>query len=216
MKRIRVFLQMIIYYPSLWLSKLHTLSGDAALRLDLLRVWSATLLKMMKIEPRLIHPNHIPLEDGYVFLVQHQHALDLLALAQILPIDFGLILDSKDPIRWVASLVADTKPLKLALDKVDFLNLGEELNQSLIDQKNLIVFHQNLKGKNLHESFFTWLKSTKRTVIPITQDPIQKIWINRKQTWNFAVQLPMYDEEYADLSVEEFIALCMNALKPTI
>ncbi len=197
-------LKLLIYIPSLWLSRLHILKADFEMRLDLLRVWSSTLLKMTKTNVKLIHKNHIPLENGYVFLVNHTSAYDVMVLAEVFPVNFGLILDKKDTIRWIRPLINALKPLKVNYDSYAFVEETTTLTTYLKDRQNLLVFNQTLSHKPLHTSFYAWLKQQKLTVIPVRITNSDRIIKSSPATVNVEIALPLYYDEYQTMSDEQF------------
>lgn len=213
MKRLWVFLNLIILYPSLWLSRLHLLRSDEALKLDLLRVWSGTFLRMMRLKPSLYNQNHIPLEDGYVFIVEHKSSLDLLALAQVLPLDFALIQDARDPIFLIKPILATLKPLRVDTHTVDFTSNDDTLNTQLRAHKNLLLFSTTLSQKELNPSFFSWIKAQGLTLIPISNDLKRDVYQWRLQDWGFHVGLPIHQEEHESLSSEALQRQVHDAFK---
>lgn len=211
MKRLWIALNMVILYPSLWLSRLHLMRADVGLKLDLVRVWSSTFLRMMKLKPVLENQNHIPLEDGYVFLVEHKSNLDLLAIAQVLPVDFTLVMDANDSIFLIKPVLASLKPLTIDTITSDFTQLNEVLMMQLSVSKNLILFNSNLARRPLSPSFFNWIKNQGLTLIPISNDCPHKVYQWRPQHWSMTVHLPVPKEEYESLTLEAFQNLIQQA-----
>jgi len=215
MRYIVITLKLLIYIPSLWLSRLHILKADFEMRLDLVRVWSSTLLKMIKTKVQLIHKNHIPLEDGYVFLVNHTSAYDVMMLTDVFPVNFGLILDKNDSIRWINPLISALKPMKIDYESFAFDDADELCLAYLKAHQNIILFNQSLSGKTLNLSFYTWLKAHRLTVIPVRVHGAERILKSKQSVVRIDIALPLYFDEYQMMSPEQFKAELSSTLQAT-
>jgi len=212
MKRLWIALNLLILYPSLWLSRAHVVRSDVALKLDLVWVWSSAFLRMMKLKPLLENQNYIPLEDGYVFILDHKSAFDALALAQVLPLDFTFVLDVRDPIFLIRPILSSLKPLNVDTHVVDFTHLSDVLETQLKHHKNLVIFNAKLTQQKLNSSFFTWIKTQGLTLIPISNTSPPNLYAWRTQNWRLQVQLPIPKDEYEGLSDDALQDLVQHAL----
>ena len=85
---------MIIYFPSIKLSALHINKDDFDLNQVSAKMWATILLKMVKVKSEIRHVNHIPLEDGFIFLAQENNRYDSILLLSLFPINISFILDN--------------------------------------------------------------------------------------------------------------------------
>jgi hypothetical protein len=74
------------------LSLLHVRKDDIELNQYTAKVIATILLRLIKVKAEMTHKNHIPLEDGHVFIARSSNDYEAaLVLAQI-PVDISFIL----------------------------------------------------------------------------------------------------------------------------
>lgn len=196
---------MIIYYPSIKLSALHINKDDFELNQVSSKMWATILLKLIKVKSDIKHVNHIPLEDGFIFLAEEKNNYDSIILLSLFPINISFILDEKSKLPYIRNWFnrIQTLFIKSNYDFVENVDIVENL---MIDSGNLIIYTNQLERLNSLNSFIDYAYHTKKTLIPLTLHGTENIM--RKGNYHKTVVdigLPLHYEEYQTLSKEECI-----------
>jgi len=196
---------MIIYYPSIKLSALHINKDDFELNQVSSKMWATILLKLIKVKSDIKHVNHIPLEDGFIFLAEERNNYDSIILLSLFPINISFILDEKSKIPYIRNWFnrIQTLFIKSNYDFVENVDIVENL---MINSGNLIIYTNQLERLNSLNSFIDYAYHTKKTLIPLTLHGTENIM--RKGNYHKTVVdigLPLHYEEYQTLSKEDCI-----------
>jgi len=205
MKHLILFIKMIIYYPSIKLSALHINKDDFELNQVSSKMWATILLKLIKVKSDIKHVNHIPLEDGFIFLAEERNNYDSIILLSLFPINISFILDEKSKIPYIRNWFnrIQTLFIKSNYDFVENVDIVENL---MINSGNLIIYTNQLERLNSLNSFIDYAYHTKKTLIPLTLHGTENIM--RKGNYHKTVVdigLPLHYEEYQTLSKEDCI-----------
>ena len=196
---------MIIYYPSIRLSALHINKDDFDLNQVSTKMWSTILLKMVKVKSEIRHVNHIPLEDGFIFLAEEKNKYDSIILLSLFPINISFILYFNYKIQFLMNWFKRIKTLFIKSD-YDFVKNVDVVENLMIDSGNLIVYINQLDKLNILNSFIEYAYHTKKTLIPLSlhgTDNIMKKGSYHKTVVD--IGLPLHFEEYQSLSHDECI-----------
>lgn len=196
---------MIIYYPSIKLSALHINKDDFELNQVSSKMWATILLKLIKVKSDIKHVNHIPLEDGFIFLAEEKNNYDSIILLSLFPINISFILDEKSKLPYIRNWFnrIQTLFIKSNYDFVENVDIVENL---MINSGNLIIYTNQLERLNSLNSFIDYAYHTKKTLIPLTLHGTENIM--RKGNYHKTVVdigLPLHYEEYQSLSKEDCI-----------
>ena len=138
---------MIIYYPSIKLSALHIRKDDFELNQMSAKTWAALILKLVRVKSEIRHVNHIPLEDGFIFIAHHNNPYDSLLLLSLFPINISFILDEKTKIPFLSNWFKRILTLRIS-SNYDFVKNVDEVENRMIYAGNLIVYSNQLERLN--------------------------------------------------------------------
>ena len=212
MKHIILFIKMIIYYPSILLSPLHIRKDDFDLNQVTSKMWATLILKLVKVKSDIAHVNHIPLEDGFIFLANYSNPYDSILLLSLFPINISFILDDKTKIPFLKNWFKRIRTLFIK-SNYDFVENVDHIENLMIDSSNIIVYTNQLKELNCLTSFIEYAYHTKKTLIPLTIKDTQNIM--RKGNYYKTlvdIGLPLHYEEYQTMSKEECIGEIQNRI----
>lgn len=203
MKHLFLWIKMIIYFPSFMLSLLHVRKDDIELNQYTAKVIATILLRLIKIKAEMTHKNHIPLEDGHVFIGRYSNAYEAaLVLAQI-PVDISFIFGMKTRLPYMKTWFKRIQSQFVDLANYSFVLHDDHLNQIIRSSKNLFVFI-NDKDSNINDSFFHYCQAHQKTIIPVVFENTRDIMIKvNTHTVTIDVRLPLHHEEYRDYSLDE-------------
>lgn len=216
MKHILLFIKMIIYYPSIKLSALHINKDDFDLNQISSKMWATIILKLVKIRSEIRHVNHIPLEDGFIFLVEEKNPYDSIILLSLFPINISFILDDQTRIPFLKNWFKRIQTLYIR-PNYDFVDHVDDIENLMINTGNLIVYTNHLEKLNCLNSFIDYAYHTKKTLIPMTLSGTENIM--RKGNYYKTVVdigLPLHFEEYQSFSKEECILEIKNRMSQPI
>jgi 1-acyl-sn-glycerol-3-phosphate acyltransferase len=203
---------MIIYYPSIRLSALHINKNDFDLNQTSAKMWSTILLKFVKVKTDIKHINHIPLEDGFIFLATEKNPYDSIILLSIFPINISFIFDKKMRIPFLKSWFK--RILTLFIDpNYDFIENVDIVENLMIKSGNLLVYINQLEELNSLSSFIDYAYHTKKTLIPIaiigSNNVMKK---GRYHKVLVDICLPLHYEEYQTMTNET----CLEEIRDRI
>ena len=205
MKHIILFIKMIIYYPSIKLSALHIRKDDFELNQMSAKTWAALILKLIKVKSEIRHVNHIPLEDGFIFIAHHNNPYDSLLLLSLFPINISFILDEKTKIPFLSNWFKRILTLRIS-SNYDFVKNVDEVENRMIYAGNLIVYSNQLERLNCLNEFIDYAYYTKKTLIPLSLINTQDIMRKRGYYKTLVdIGLPLHYEEYQSMSKEDCI-----------
>ena len=203
MKHLFLWIKMTIYYPSFLLSLLHVRKDDLELNQDTAKVIATILLRLIKVKVEMTHKNHIPLEDGHVFIARYSNEYEPALLLAIAPVDISFIFGLKMRLPYMKPWFKRIQSQSVDLAHYSFVLHDDQLNQVLTRFKNLFVFI-NDKDSDINDSFYHYCHAHKKTIIPVVFVKSKDILIkgNTHQV-KIDVRLPLHHEEYRDYSIDE-------------
>lgn len=216
MKHIVLFIKMIIYYPSILLSLLHIRKDDFELNQITSKSWASLLLKLVKVKSEIKHINHIPLEDGFIFLAHETNPYDSILLLSLFPINISFILDETSKIPFLKNWFKRIKTLFIK-PNYNFVENVDEIENLMIDSGNLIVYTNQLKKLNCLDYFIDYAYHTKKTLIPLSIKDTQNIMRKGKYHKTLVdIGLPLHYEEYQSMTKEECILEIENRINQSM
>lgn len=212
MKHIILFIKMIIYYPSIRLSALHINKNDFDLNQISAKMWSTIILKFVKVKTEIKHINHIPLEDGFIFLANENNPYDSSILLSIFPINISFVFDKRIKIPFLKSWFK--RILTLFIDaNYDFVKNVDEVENLMIKSGNLLLYVNQLQELNSLSSFIDYAYHTKKTLIPISISGSSNIMKKGKYHKVLVdICLPLHYEEYQTMTHES----CLEEIRERI
>jgi 1-acyl-sn-glycerol-3-phosphate acyltransferase len=203
---------MIIYYPSIRLSALHINKNDFDLNQISAKMWSTIILKFVKVKTEIKHINHIPLEDGFIFLANENNPYDSSILLSIFPINISFVFDKRIKIPFLKSWFK--RILTLFIDaNYDFVKNVDEVENLMIKSGNLLLYVNQLQELNLLSSFIDYAYHTKKTLIPISISGSSNIMKKGKYHKVLVdICLPLHYEEYQTMTHES----CLEEIRERI
>lgn len=203
MKHLFLWIKMIIYYPSFKLSLLHVRKDDIELNQYTAKVIATILLRLIKVKAEMTHKNHIPLEDGHVFIARYSNDYEAtLVLAQI-PVDVSFVFGLKTRLPYMKTWFKRIQSQFVDLAKYSFVLQDDQLNQLIRSAKNLFVFI-NDKQSDINDSFYHYCQAHQKTIIPVVFENSKDIMIKgNSHVVTIDVRLPLHHEEYRDNSIDE-------------
>lgn len=212
MKHIVLFFKMLVYYPSILLSPLHINRNDFDLNQVSAKMWSSIILKLVKVKTEIKHINHIPLEDGFIFLANERNPYDSLILLSIFPINISFILNKTTKIPFLSNWFKRILTLYIE-PNFDFIQHIDDVENRMIDSGNLIVYLNQLEKNNSVNSFMDYAYHTKKTLIPLSISGSKNIMKKgSNHTVLVDICLPIHYEEYQTLSKDG----CLKEIKDRI
>jgi len=212
MKHIVLFIKMFIYYPTILLSPLHINRNDFDLNQVTAKMWSTIILKLVKVKTEILHINHIPLEDGFIFLAEEKNPYDSIILLSIFPINISFILNKTTKIPFLRNWF--NRILTLYIEsKYDFVSHVDEVENLMINSGNIIIYLNQLERLESLESFIEYAYHTKKTLIPLSISGSKNIM--KKGNYHKVkvdICLPLHFEEYQTMSKD----LCIKEIRDRI
>jgi hypothetical protein len=203
---------MLVYYPSILLSPLHINRNDFDLNQVSAKMWSSIILKLVKVKTEIKHINHIPLEDGFIFLANERNPYDSLILLSIFPINISFILNKTTKIPFLSNWFKRILTLYIE-PNFDFIQHIDDVENRMIDSGNLIVYLNQLEKNNSVNSFMDYAYHTKKTLIPLSISGSKNIMKKgSNHTVLVDICLPIHYEEYQTLSKDG----CLKEIKDRI
>lgn len=212
MKHIVLFIKMFIYYPSILLSPLHINRNDFDLNQVTAKMWSSIILKLVNVKTDIKHINHIPLEDGFIFLADERNRYDSIILLSIFPINISFILNKTTKIpflqNWFKRILTHyIEP------NYDFVDHVDDIENLMIKSGNIIVYLNQLEKLDSLKSFIEYAYHTKKTLIPLSINGSKNIMKKGKYHKVLVdICLPLHYEEYQTMSKDD----CLKEIKDRI
>lgn len=204
MKKIILFLEMLFVYPPIFFSALSVRKSDFSLKYASFKMWANSYLKLLGVTPELIHPNLIPLENGFIFIVSHESAIDSLILADVLPVKANFLMDHKESVPYMNVWFRVLKSIRFDRSMADFRSLNMAFNQSIQECDNLCVFKNSLIGVELPSSFLELAYQSEKILIPVKIKGSQAALLKGgSHKVRVEIGLPLHFEEYGISSYEQ-------------
>lgn len=200
MQKLVLFLKMIFVYPVVFFTSLHAIKSDYSLKFMLFKLWSKFLVKQASAKVTLKHSDLIPLETGYVFVVNHANPLDPCILIEHLPVESHFVFDVTERVPYLNRWLKRLNTLRIDYSQSNFKSIKQEF-LSQMDQSSIILFFNTLKGIELGELFYQFAKDEHLTLIPVRLENTQYLFKKgHHHHVTVDIQIPLYFEEYAEMT----------------
>jgi 1-acyl-sn-glycerol-3-phosphate acyltransferase len=171
MKKFWLWVKMGIYLPAVFISAIQSRKQPFGVRFELAKAWSSMLIRMSKSKLVVEGVNNIPLQDGMLFVVNHQGSLDgfvLLAASPVAISAVGKIESKKIPFMniWYNNLdviMFDRTSVK------DSIAMVGKLTERLTLGHNMVIFPEGTRsyGNTMGEFKAGALKAGVNAKVPI-------------------------------------------------
>jgi 1-acyl-sn-glycerol-3-phosphate acyltransferase len=213
MKKFWLWIKMGLYLPAVYISAVQSRKQPFKVRFELAKAWSSMLIRMSNSKLVVENDNNIPLQDGMLFVVNHQGSLDGFVLLAASPVPIsavGKIESKKIPFMnvWYKNMdviMFDRGSVKDSIAMVhkltDRLNLGH----------NMVIFPEGTRsyGNTMGEFKAGSLKAAivaKVPIVPVAlidsykalDDPKAKKVIIKVRYLQ-----PIHYEEYQSLTIQQ-------------
>lgn len=213
MKKFWLWIKMGLYLPAVYISAVQSRKQPFKVRFELAKAWSSMLIRMSNSKLVVENDSNIPLQDGMLFVVNHQGSLDGFVLLAASPVPIsavGKIESKKIPFMnvWYKNMdviMFDRGSVKDSIAMVhkltDRLNLGH----------NMVIFPEGTRsyGNTMGEFKAGSLKAAivaKVPIVPVAlidsykalDDPKAK-----KVTIKVRYLQPIHHEEYSSLTIQQ-------------
>lgn len=203
MKHLFLWIKMIIYYPSFLLSLLHVRKDDSELNQYTAKIIATILLRLIKVKADMTHVNHIPLEDGHVFIARYSNDYEAALMLAQSPVDLSFVFGLKTRLPYMKLWYKRIQSQFVDLEHYSFILHDDLLNEMLSSSKNLFVFI-NDKETQINDSFYHYCQAHQKTIIPVCFDNAKDIMIKgNTHHVTIDVRLPLHHEEYREYSIDE-------------
>ncbi|MBS6194461.1 MAG: 1-acyl-sn-glycerol-3-phosphate acyltransferase [Clostridiales bacterium] len=170
---------------------------------------------------------NIPEKDGFIFFPNHQGLYDVLAILEVCPRPFSVVMKKEvQNIPFLKQVFACMKAIPL--DRND-LRQGLKVIQQVADEvksgRNYLIFPEGTRSKNKNRlldfkggSFKSAVKA-KCPIVPIALIDSYKSFDTgsiKKLTVQVHILKPLYYEEYKDMKTTEIAALVKSRIEKTI
>lgn len=203
MQKIILFIMMIFAYPVIFFSSLHLIKSNYELKYTLFRIWSRFFLKRASAKVVCEHSELIPLENDYVFLVNHESKLDCCILAEALPVQTHFILDKSERVPYLNTYL---KRLNAIFVSYENCTLDQHINtlEDYLNESSITLFMNTLNNEACPECFLEIAKTEKWTLIPISISGSKKLMKKgRHHHVKVDIKVPLYFEEYGKFELNE-------------
>jgi 1-acyl-sn-glycerol-3-phosphate acyltransferase len=213
MKKFWLWIKMGLYLPAVFISALQSRKQPFKVRFELAKAWSLMIIRMTKSKIVAQGENNIPLQDGMLFVVNHQGSVDGFALLAASPVPISAVskIESKKiPFMnvWYKNLdvlMFDRNSVK------DSVAMVGKLTERLKMGHNMVIFPEGTRsyGNTMGEFKAGSLKAAVNAKVPIVpvalidsykalDDPKAK-----KVVIKVRYLQPLHHEEYQDLTIQQ-------------
>jgi 1-acyl-sn-glycerol-3-phosphate acyltransferase len=213
MKKFWLWIKMGLYLPAVFISALQSRKQPFKVRFELAKAWSLMIIRMTKSKIVAQGENNIPLQDGMLFVVNHQGSVDGFALLAASPVPISAVskIESKKiPFMnvWYKNLdvlMFDRNSVK------DSVAMVGKLTERLKKGHNMVIFPEGTRsyGNTMGEFKAGSLKAAVNAKVPIVpvalidsykalDDPKAK-----KVVIKVRYLQPLHHEEYQDLTIQQ-------------
>lgn len=213
MQNVRLFLMMIFVYPVIFFTSLHVISANYELKYTLFQIWARFFMKRASAKVECLRADLIPLENDYIFVVNHNNALDALILCAALPVRTHFILEKNEKIPYLNNYLKRLKTIRFenSLDESIIETVENDLNES-----SITVFTQSIASKPLPISFYELALKQKWTLIPVTIVGSQNVMKKGKfHNVKVVIKDPLYYEEYEKMNSNEIEESILHRIQET-
>jgi 1-acyl-sn-glycerol-3-phosphate acyltransferase len=213
MKKFWLWIKMSLYLPAVFLSAVQSRKQPFKIRFELAKAWSSMLIRMTKSKLVVESENNIPLQDGMLFVVNHQGSVDGFVLLAASPVPIsavGKIESKKIPFMnvWYKNMdviMFDRSSVK------DSVAMVTKLTERLKMGHNMVIFPEGTRSysNSMGEFKAGSLKAAINAKVPVVpvalidsykalDDPKAKKVIIRVRYLQ-----PIHYEEYQSLTIQQ-------------
>ncbi len=213
MKKFWLWVKMGLYLPAVFISAIQSRRQPFKVRFELAKAWSLMIIRMTKSKIVAEGENNIPLQDGMLFVVNHQGSVDGFALLAASPVPISAVskIESKKiPFMnvWYKNLdviMFDRQSVK------DSVTMVGKLTERLKMGHNMVIFPEGTRsyGNTMGEFKAGSLKAAVNAKVPIVpvalidsykalDDPKAKKVIIKVRYLQ-----PLHHEEYLDMTIQQ-------------
>jgi 1-acyl-sn-glycerol-3-phosphate acyltransferase len=214
MKKFWLWVKMGLYLPAVYISAIQSRKQPFKVRFELAKAWSSMLIRMSNSKLVVEGEQNIPLQDGMLFVVNHQGSLDGFVLLAASPVPIsavGKIESKKIPFMnvWYKNMdviMFDRSSVK------DSLAMVKKLTERLSMGHNMVIFPEGTRsyGNTMGEFKAGSLKAAINAKVPVVpvalidsykalDDPKAKKVIIKARYLQ-----PIHHEEYQSLTIQQF------------
>jgi len=213
MKKFWLWIKMGLYLPAVYISAVQSRKQPFKVRFELAKAWSSMLIRMSKSKLVVENDNNIPLQDGMLFVVNHQGSLDGFVLLAASPVPIsavGKIESKKIPFMNVWYKNMDVIMFDRGSVK-DSIAMVHKLTERLNLGHNMVIFPEGTRsyGNTMGEFKAGSLKAAivaKVPIVPVAlidsykalDDPKAKKVIIKVRYLQ-----PIHYEEYQSLTIQQ-------------
>ena len=199
MRRLILWIVMVLAFPALLISQTKAKKFDWPDRLHLARLWSGIVLRFAKAYVKVRNENLIPLENGYTFVANHLGKYDASVLLAANPLDARFFVLSSEPWPYLKGFWSLTESIRFTESSLEdeAIRVGQLLRQ----QSNFMLFLQDVKGQVVDLRQFNGAYLSKTAIIPVALINTANI-AKKRQRVMVSFCTPLHFEEYGDWSPE--------------
>ncbi|PKM69577.1 MAG: 1-acyl-sn-glycerol-3-phosphate acyltransferase [Firmicutes bacterium HGW-Firmicutes-19] len=213
MKKFWLWVKMGLYLPAVYISAVQSRKQPFKVRFELAKAWSSMLIRMSNSKLVVENDNNIPLQDGMLFVVNHQGSLDGFVLLAASPVPIsavGKIESKKIPFMNVWYKNMDVIMFDRGSVK-DSIAMVHKLTERLNLGHNMVIFPEGTRsyGNTMGEFKAGSLKAAivaKVPIVPVAlidsykalDDPKAKKVIIKVRYLQ-----PIHHEEYQSLTIQQ-------------
>jgi 1-acyl-sn-glycerol-3-phosphate acyltransferase len=214
MKKFWLWVKMGLYLPAVYISAIQSRKQPFKVRFELAKAWSSMLIRMSNSKLVVEGEQNIPLQDGMLFVVNHQGSLDGFVLLAASPVPIsavGKIESKKIPFMNVWYKNMDVIMFDRGSVK-DSLAMVKKLTERLSMGHNMVIFPEGTRsyGNMMGEFKAGSLKAAINAKVPVVpvalidsykalDDPKAKKVIIKARYLQ-----PIHHEEYQSLTIQQF------------
>lgn len=214
MKKFWLWVKMGLYLPAVYISAIQSRKQPFKVRFELAKAWSSMLIRMSNSKLVVEGEQNIPLQDGMLFVVNHQGSLDGFVLLAASPVPIsavGKIESKKIPFMNVWYKNMDVIMFDRGSVK-DSLAMVKKLTDRLSMGHNMVIFPEGTRsyGNTMGEFKAGALKAAINAKVPVVpvalidsykalDDPKAKKVIIKARYLQ-----PIHHEEYQSLTIQQF------------
>ncbi|MBV1708936.1 MAG: 1-acyl-sn-glycerol-3-phosphate acyltransferase [Erysipelothrix sp.] len=214
MKKFWLWVKMSLYLPAVYISAIQSRKQPFKVRFELAKAWSSMLIRMSNSKLVVEGEQNIPLQDGMLFVVNHQGSLDGFVLLAASPVPIsavGKIESEKIPFMNVWYRNMDVIMFDRGSVK-DSLAMVKKLTERLSMGHNMVIFPEGTRsyGNTMGEFKAGSLKAAINAKVPVVpvalidsykalDDPKAKKVVIKARYLQ-----PIHHEEYQSLTIQQF------------
>lgn len=217
MSKVMMWVKLFVFLPAMYFSALHGQKQPFSVRFEMAKTWSSMVLKKAKAKLVVSDAQHIPLQDGMLFVANHQGSLDAFMLLAASTVPFTAV--SKVEGAKIPVLGAWYRCMEVILfdrnDMRDSLRMVKECAERLKIGHNILIFPEGTRSYSNKVAPFKAgaLKCAMIAKVPVVPvaliDGHLPIDVGRKRVKVHVVYgLPIHYEEYETMNSQQLADEC--------